>query len=152
MTVRKIPHRNIAPVLAAALLSGSAATAQVAPRLPNAVLGHWCFHKPYENDPDPHIMFSADNFDDCANRGGVRFWQRGARSGFILGRFEVRWDCQISKINRIGSRYRVSSYCRLAKSDRPDPDGDLQQRQEPHFELWRSKTGMHWRDLEEDRK
>jgi hypothetical protein len=50
MTVRKIPHRNIALVLAAALLWASAATAQAAPQLPNAVSGMWCFHKAYVNE------------------------------------------------------------------------------------------------------
>jgi hypothetical protein len=34
----------------------------------------------------------------------------------------------------------------------PDPDDDLQQPDERHFELWQSKTGMHMRGLEEDRK
>jgi hypothetical protein len=68
MTVRKILRRNIAFVLAAALLSAFAATAQVAPRLPNAVLGHyWCFYR--APDDDPHLITSADNFDACGNRG-----------------------------------------------------------------------------------
>jgi hypothetical protein len=149
VTVRKIPHRNIALVLAAALLSASAATAQVAPRLPNALLGNWCFHKPYDNDPDPYIMWpDAKDFDECANRGGVRFWRRGSKWGFQLGRINARADCEIRKVTRVGRRYRVLGYCQ------PDPDDELQQPDERHFELWQSKTGMHWRDLgeEEDRK
>jgi hypothetical protein len=40
----------------------------------------------------------------------------------------------------------VLGYCQ------PDPDDDLQHPDERHFELWQSKTGMHWRELEEDRK
>jgi hypothetical protein len=151
MTVRKIPHRNIALVLAAALLSASAATAQVAPRLPNGVLGHyWCFIR--APDDDPHLIISDHSFDACANRGGVRFWRRGGKSGFQLGRFDWRADCEISKIERVASKgpnvYRVHSYCR-AKREMfiGDPLEGAK-----HFELWRSKTGMHWRELEEDRK
>jgi hypothetical protein len=147
MTGRKIPHRNIALVLAAALLSASAATAQVAPGFPNNVLGHyWCFYR--APDDDPHLIFSADNFDDCANRGGVRFWRRGGKSGFQLGRFDWRADCEISKIDLVGEVYRVHSYCR-AKREMfvGDPLEGAK-----HFELWRSKTGMHWRELEEDHK
>ena len=125
--------------LAAALLSASAATAQVAPQLPNAALGMWCFHKAYVNDPDPHIIWpDAKDFDECANRGGIRFWKRGGKWGYELGRFDARTDCEITKVVRTRSNvYRVRSRC-LDRSE--------------HFKLWRSKTGMHWRDLEEDRK
>jgi hypothetical protein len=147
MTVRKIPQRNIALVLAAALLSASAATAQVAPGLPNDVLGHyWCFYR--APDDDPHLIFSADNFDACANRGGVRFWRRGGKSGFQLGRFDWRADCEISKIDLVGEVYRVHSYSRAKREmfvGDPLEGAKL-------FELWQSKTGMHWRELEEDRK
>jgi hypothetical protein len=53
-------------------LRSAAATAQAAPRLPNALVGNWCFHKPYDNDPDPYIMWpDAKDFDECANRGGA---------------------------------------------------------------------------------
>jgi hypothetical protein len=143
MTGRKIPH--LALVLAAALLSASAATAEVAPRLPNSVLGHyWCFYR--APDDDPHLIASAASFDDCGNRGGARFWQRGGKSGFQLGRFDWRADCEIRKIDRVGSKYRVHSYCRAKKGMfAGDPTEGAK-----HFELWRSKTGMHWRDLEED--
>ena len=67
-------------VAALSVLSASAAHATKT-KLPDAVFGHyWCFfHAP---DDDPHLIFSADNFDDCANRGGVRFWRRGGKSGF----------------------------------------------------------------------
>jgi hypothetical protein len=131
-------------------LRSAAVTAQVAPRLPNDVLGHyWCFYR--APDDDPHLIFSADNFDDCANRGGVRFWRHGGKWGFQLGRFDWRSDCEISKIERVPSKgpkvYRVHSYCR-AKREMfvGDPLEGAK-----HFELWQSKTGMHWRELEEDR-
>jgi hypothetical protein len=113
-----------------------------APQLPNAMFGPvWCFHKPYENDPDPHIIFAEDNFDACANRGGVRFWRRSGKSGYQLGRFDWRVDCEISKIDLVGRRrkvYRVQSACKY-NDDEP---------QKYNFKLWRSKTGMHWQDLE----
>jgi hypothetical protein len=90
-------NRKHAVVLAAALLSASAATAQAAPQLPNAVLGMWCFHKAYVNDPDPHIIWpDAKDFDECANCGGVRFWRRGGKSRYELGRFDARTDCEIT--------------------------------------------------------
>jgi hypothetical protein len=146
MTVRKIPHRNIALVLAAALLSVSAATAQSAPRLPNAVFGHhWCFSKYY-----PNQIFQSDDFDSCANRGGVRFWRRGGKSGYQLGRFNVRTDCAINKIDLVRQKvYRVHSSC---KRQRLEEDPDEHEPWREKFELWQSKTGMHWRELEEDRK
>lgn len=131
-------------ILAAALLSASAATAET-PRLPNAVFGHyWCFIRAPEDDP--HLILADDSFDNCANRGGARFWQRGGKSGFQLGRFDWRADCEISKIDRVGSKYRVHSYCR-AKSEMfvGDPLEGAKV-----FELWQSKTGMHWRALEEE--
>jgi hypothetical protein len=103
---------------------------------------YWCFFHPPKDDPD--LILPADSFDDCANRGGARFWQRGGKSGFQLGRFDWRADCEIRKVTRVGRRYRVLGYCQ------PDPDGELQQPDERHFELWQSKTGMHWRDLEEE--
>src|SRR5262249_30248511 len=71
--------------------------------------------------------------------------RRGSKWGFQLGRFNARADCEIRKVTRVG-RLRVLGYCQ------PDPDNDLRQPDGRHFELWRSKTGMHWRDLEEDRK
>jgi hypothetical protein len=147
--------KKLAPfTLALALVScetplrSAAVTAQVAPRLPNAVLGHyWCFIR--APDDDPHLIISDVNFDACANRGGVRFWSRGGKSGFQLGRFNWRADCEISKIDLVGPKvYRVHSYCR---AKREMLVGDPLE-YALHFELWRSKTGMHWRDLEEDRK
>jgi hypothetical protein len=132
-------------------LRSAAATAQVAPRLPNAVLGHyWCFIRA-PND-DPHLILPDVNFDACANRGGARFWRRGGKWGFQLGRFDWRADCEISKIDRVPSKgpkvYRVHSYCR-AKGEMfvGDPLKGAKV-----FELWQSKTGMHWRESEEDRK
>jgi hypothetical protein len=99
-------------------------------------------------DDDPHLIFSADNFDACANRGGVRFWRRGGKSGFQLGRFDWRADCEISKIDLVGEVYRVHSYSRAKREmfvGDPLEGAKL-------FELWQSKTGMHWRELEEDGK
>jgi hypothetical protein len=112
--------------------------AQIAPRLPAEIFGHhWCFFSPPEDDPD--LIISADSFDDCANRGGVRFWQRGGKSGFRLGRFEWRANCEIRKIDLVSPKvYRVHGYCRT--------DGGAMV-----FEIWQSKTGMHWRELEDQK-
>jgi hypothetical protein len=57
---------------------------------------------------DPYTMWpDAKGFDECANRGGVRFWRRGSKWGFQLGRCNARADCEIRKITRVGGRYRV---------------------------------------------
>lgn len=148
-------NRKHALVLAAALLvscetplRSAAATAQAAPQLPDAVLGHyWCFSRAPDDDPWP--IRSGDDFGDCANRGGARFWRRGGKWGFQLGRFDWRADCEISKIERVPSKgpkvYRVHSYCRAKWGDDPLERAKV-------FELWQSKTGMHWGELEEDRK
>jgi hypothetical protein len=70
-------------------LSSAAAAAQVAPRLPNTVLGHyWCFSR--APDDDPWLISSADNFDDCANRGGARFWRRGGAT--------KKYECQVTEV------------------------------------------------------
>jgi hypothetical protein len=135
-------------------LRSAAATAQVAPRLPNTMLGGlWCFTRilRFENDSDPNVtlLLRDKNFENCANRGGVRFWRRGGKSGFQLGRFEAREDCKISKIERIASKgssvYRVHSYCRDEEATRF-----------LLFELWQSKwqsiEGLRWRELEDDSK
>jgi hypothetical protein len=151
--------KKLAPfTLALALVScetplrSAAVTAQVAPRLPNAVLGHyWCFIRASDDDPDQDasLLTSAANFDDCANRGGVRFWRRGDKSGFQLGRFNWRADCKISKIDLVGPKvYRVHSHCR---SKREMFVGDPLEGTKL-FELWRSKAGLRWRELEEDSK
>src|SRR5262245_44134244 len=71
-------------------LRSDAATAQVDQRLPNAVLGHcWCFYRAPDDDPDQEasLLEPANNFDECGNHGGVRFWRRGGKSGYQLGRF-----------------------------------------------------------------
>ena len=79
--------------------------------------------------------------------GGV-----AANGGFQLGRFDWRSDCEISKIERVPSKgpkvYRVHSYCRAKREmfvGDPLKGAKL-------FELWQSKTGLHWRELEEDSK
>jgi hypothetical protein len=152
MTVSKIPHRNIALVLAAALLSASAATAQAAPRLPNTMLGHWCFSRylqfatdDIDYDQNVTLLNKTDNFD-CANLGGVRFWQRGGKSGYQIGRFDYRNDCKISKIERVASKgpnvYRVHSHCR--DKHRDVAGGPLKGTR--LFELWQSKAGLRWRE------
>jgi hypothetical protein len=82
----------------------------------------------------------------CANRGGAHFWQRGGKSGFQLGRFDWRADCEISKIDRLGSKYRVQSYCHAKREMFVGDPLEFAK----HFELWQSKTGMHWRELEEE--
>jgi hypothetical protein len=134
-------------VAALSLLTATApaSAAQVAPRLPDAVFGHyWCFFRAPEDDP--HLISPADSFDDCANRGGAHFWRRSGKSGFQLGRFEWRADCEIRKIDLVGTNvYRVHSYCR-AKREMfvGDPLKSAK-----HFELWQSETGMHWRELED---
>jgi hypothetical protein len=154
--VRKIPHRNIALVLAAALLSASAATAQVAPRLPNAVLGHyWCFSRAPDGNPDQEesLLEPANNFDDCGNHGGVRFWRRGGKSGYQLGRFDWRADCKISKIERVASQgkvqtCRVHSHCNRVMFPGEPPKATRAR----HFELWQSEAGLRWRELEAESK
>jgi hypothetical protein len=112
-------NRKHALVLASALLlvscetplRSAAATAQVAPRLPNALFGQlWCFRSVHFEDP---YLISPDNdpddpdhgFDVCANRGGVRFWRGVGKWGYQLGRFEQRIDCEIRKVTRVGRRY-----------------------------------------------
>jgi hypothetical protein len=114
------------------------------------VLGHhWCFYRAPDGDPDEDasLLTSADNFDDCANRGGVRFWRRGGKSGFQLGRFDWRADCEISKIDLVGPKvHRVHSHCR---SKREIFVGDPLEGTKL-FELWPSKAGWRWRELEED--
>jgi hypothetical protein len=139
-------------------LRSAAATAQVAPRLPNAMLGHyWCFFRAPDGDPDQEasLLEPANNFDDCGNHGGVRFWRRGGKSGYQLGRFDWRADCKISKIERVASKgkvqtYRVHSHCRAHSAkfvgDPPNAEGARL------FELWQSEAGLRWRELEEDSK
>jgi hypothetical protein len=136
----------IAGCVVPSVLSASAAHATKT-KLPDAVFGHYWyfFHAP---DDDPHLIFSADNFDDCANRGGVRFWRRGGKSGFQLGRFDWRADCEISKIDLVGEVYRVHGYCR---AKREMFVGDPLEGAKV-FELWQSKTGIHWRELEAESK
>jgi hypothetical protein len=74
------------------------------------------------------------------------FWRRGSKVGFQLGRFDWRADCEIRKIDFVGPNvYRVHSYCR---AEREMFVGDPLESAK-HFELWQSKTGMHWRELEE---
>ena len=99
-------------------LRSAAATAQVAPQLPNAMLGYWCFGVGPNYDPDHgSLLTSADGFDDCANHGGVRFWRRGGKLRYQLGRFDWRADCKISKIELVGPNvYRVDSHCRANDS------------------------------------
>jgi Bacterial SH3 domain len=147
----RIAQTPVALVLAAALLSVSTATAQAAPRLPNAVFGHyWCFSRAPDGDPDQTgLITPADNFDECANHGGVRFWRRGGKSGFQLGRFDWRANCEVSKIELVDpKKYRVHSYCLAARGLFADSplEGDK------IFELWQSEAGLRWRELEEERK
>jgi hypothetical protein len=127
-------------------LRSAAAAAQVAPELPNTILGHyWCFSRATDGDPDQNasLLTPADNFDDCGNHGGVRFWRRG---GFQLGRFDWRANCQISKIDLVGQKvYRVYGHCRSNKSMfMGDPlEGNKV------FEIWQqSKMELRWRELE----
>jgi hypothetical protein len=153
--VKKLAH---ALCLAATLIAcetplrSAPATAQVAPRLPNTIFGHyWCLSRAPDGDPvqNASLLTSADNFDDCANHGGVRFWRRGGKSGYQLGRFDWRANCQISKIDLVGSKvYRVHSHCRANRAMFVD---DPLEGTKP-FELWRSKAGLRWRELEEDSK
>jgi hypothetical protein len=135
-------------------LRSAAATAQVAPRLSNAMLGHWCFSRAPDGDPDQNasLLTSADNLDDCGNHGGVRFWRRGGKSGYQLGRFDWRADCKISKIERIASQgkvqtYRVHSHCNRVMFPGEPPKATRAR----HFELWQSEAGLRWRELEEER-
>jgi hypothetical protein len=116
-------------------------------KLPDKMLGHWCFTRAhwYANEkiePDTTPLVSSNAFD-CANLGGVRFWRRGNKSGFQLGRFDWRADCKISKIERIGNKYRVSADC---TSDSEPPH------ETRFFEIWRAKPGLRWRESEKNSK
>jgi hypothetical protein len=136
-----------ATMLAAVFVSGAlAAPLQAAPRLPNTLHGYWCFFSPPADDDlssDPVTL--ATSFDDCANRGGVRF-QRG-KSSYQFGRFDWRANCQISKIDLVSPKvYRVYSHCRSKEPlfvDDPLEGNRV-------FEVWqRSKTELRWREIEE---
>ena len=127
--------------------------AQAAPQLPNTMLGrHWCFFRAPDDDPDQEasLLDPADNFDDCGHHGGVRFWRRGGKSGYQLGRFDWRADCKISKIELVASKgpnvYRVHSHCRAHRGmfvGDPKEGTKL-------FELRQSEAGLRWRDLPEN--
>jgi hypothetical protein len=119
-------------------------TAQAAEQLPSSLLDHhWCFTMGADEGA-PDRIIKDDNFDNCANRGGIRFWRQGKKWGYQLGRFEWRADCEITKINRVSGTYQVHSYCR-AKQEMfvGDPlEGDK------IFEIWQVGTKMYMRDIE----
>jgi hypothetical protein len=139
-----------APAVKAALLAGVAVlflatgTAQAVEQLPSALLDHhWCFTMGADEGA-PDRIIKDDNFDNCANRGGIRFWRQGKKWGYQLDRFEWRADCEITKINRVSRTYQVHSYCR-AKQEMfvGDPlEGDK------IFEIWQAGTKMYMRDIE----
>jgi hypothetical protein len=148
--VKKLAH---ALCLAATLtasetpLRSAPAAEKVVSRLPNAMLGYWCFSKDYDGPTDlPGTpLSSVDNFDSCANHGGVRFWQRSGKTTYQLGRFDWRANCKISKIYLVGPTvYRVSSYCRANESMFV---GDSLEGPK-NFELLQFKEGWRWRELE----
>jgi hypothetical protein len=57
-------------------------TAQAAEQLPSSLLDHhWCFTMGADEGA-PDRIIKDDNFDNCANRGGIRFW-RQEKSGAI---------------------------------------------------------------------
>jgi hypothetical protein len=131
----------------------AAATAQVVPQLPDSMLGYWCFTRshwyPEENiEPDTTPLVRSNAFN-CANLGGVRFWRHGSKTNLQFGRFEWRADCKISKIERIGNKYRVSADCTADRdifytgedSQKPQPETRF-------FEIWRAKPGLRWRESE----
>ncbi len=128
---------------------------QASPQLPDKMLGYWCFTRAHwypdekiEPDTTPLVRSNAFN---CANLGGVRFWRRGNKSAFQLGRFEWRADCKISKIERIENKYRVSADC---TADRDifytGEDSQKPQHETRIFEIWRAKPGLRWRENEYD--
>jgi hypothetical protein len=145
--------------------AGTPRPPKVVSRLPNAMLGSWCFSKGnYYANPNPDWGSMAivsdkpnDRFDlgDCANHGGVRFFQRNGKTHYQLGRFEWRANCEISKIEMIGSAvYRVSSYCR-AKRGVFGPDTPLEEAKRFEIRQIETKTcskgdcwqELRWRDL-----
>jgi hypothetical protein len=142
--------------LALALCLAAIATpASAETKLPDKLLGYWCFTRAHwypdekiEPDITPLVRSNAFN---CANLGGVRFWRRGNKSGFQLGRFDWRADCKISKIERVVSNdqtaYRLYSHCRAERSmfvsDTPGPVEE-----DRSFELWQANqdcVGENWK-------
>jgi hypothetical protein len=135
---------TITAMLAAALVSTAALAAplQAAPRLPDTMIGYWCFKNPSDYDPDPDVttLFSATSLGDCANHGSVHF-RRGSRYQF--GRFDWRANCQISKIEVNSGVYRIHSLCR-SKSGIDYGEGPLEAPR--NFEFWRSSWAAVARD------
>src|SRR5262249_51382404 len=113
------------------LASISRSTTRV--ELPPYALGSWCFGWA----PPRNALWRARNFDDCGNRGGIRFSNR-SRS-FEQGRFEWRARCDITSIKLIATKYRVSSYCH---ANGPMFVGDPDEGPKV-FDLWRSKGSLY---------
>jgi hypothetical protein len=145
--------------LALALCLAALATpASAETKLPDKMLGYWCFARARwfpdeEFEPDTMPLLRDDSFDGCGNKGGVRFWRHGSKTNLQFGRFEWRADCKISKIERIGSKNRVSADC---TADRDifytGEDSQKPQHETRFFEIWRAKPGLRWRELEENSK
>jgi hypothetical protein len=113
--------RMIAIVAALLLLSGSVWAGE----LPRYMLGYWCFNKHAtwaldgfaEDGTDNRSIYSrAKNFDECANRGGMRLSQ----SRYVVGRFEAREYCKIEKIKRVrAGAYLIQTTCEDFELSRP---------------------------------
>jgi hypothetical protein len=143
-------------VAVALCLAALATPASAEIKLPDKMLGYWCFTRAHyypdeEFEPDTAPLVRARSFDGCANNGGARFWRHGSKTNLQFGRFEWRADCKISKIERIENKYRVSADC---TADRAifytGEDSQKPQHETRFFEIWRAKPGLRWRESEFD--
>ena len=108
--------------------------------LPPYVLGSWCFGWA----PPRNALWRARNFDDCGNRGGIRFSNRNR--SFEQGRFDWRASCEITSIKLIATKYRVSSYCH---ANGPMFVGDPVEGLKV-FDVWRSKGSLYLEDASDE--
>jgi hypothetical protein len=142
---------GVALCLAALATSASAET-----KLPDKMLGYWCFTRAHyypdeKFEPDTVPLVRVDSFDGCANNGGARLWRHGIKTNLQFGRFEWRAHCKISKIERLGNRYRVSADCRADRAIfYTGEDSQKPQHETRIFEIWRAKPGLRWRESEFD--
>jgi hypothetical protein len=108
--------------------------------LPPYVLGSWCFGWA----PPRNALWRARNFDDCGNRGGIRF--SNSNRSFEQGRFDWRASCEITSIKLIATKYRVSSYCH---ANGPMFVGDPVEGPKV-FDVWRSKGSLYLEDASDE--
>jgi hypothetical protein len=113
--------------ISALFLATGTATAQ-SPKveLPDAMLGSWCGQYPYhfEDEREAEHWWSRDfevaedDYDYCANRGGIRV----RKDGWDYARFGPQGSCkfvsvqllkdEVTQANRPGDVYRVHADCK----------------------------------------